>query len=122
MTDVRAAFLDQARSCRELGSPLTAAICATLAEALEPASGPVARTVLDWPGDASSRGDSVPLRICGGLHASVLTAADGELAAAYQARKVSAALLIDVLQRHRDHMLDWLSLPPQTNEVARSAA
>ncbi|WP_282602141.1 DUF2332 domain-containing protein [Paracoccus sp. PARArs4] len=117
---VRDAFRDQARSCRDLGSPLTADICETLAEALQ--DGPVARRVLGWQGDATSRGDSVPLRVCGALHALVLTGRDPALADAYAARNVSAALLLAAIDAHQDFVLDWLNSPPQTNEVARSAA
>lgn len=118
---VRAAFLDQAQSCRQLGSPLTASICEGFARCLDPSQGVVARHVLNWPGDPRSRADSLPLRLCGALHALVLTGADDGLAWAYAARHVSHDLLIDVLQRHADPILHWLKSPPQTNEVARSA-
>ncbi|WP_108502223.1 DUF2332 domain-containing protein [Paracoccus indicus] len=119
---VRAAFRDQAQSCRQLGSPLTAALCEAFARLLDTSQGAVAQRILAWPGDPSSRADSVPLRLCGALHALVLTGADTQLAQAYAARDVPDALLIDVLQRHADHILNWLESPPQTNEVGRSAA
>ncbi|MEE2860325.1 MAG: DUF2332 family protein [Pseudomonadota bacterium] len=119
---VREAFRDQARSCRDLGSPLTATLCETLAEGLQPSQGAVAARVLDWPGDPSSRADSVPLRLCGALHALVLTGAAPDLAQAYARRDVSAELLVDTMRSHEAMILDWLESPPQTNEVARSAA
>ena len=118
---VRAAFLDQARSCHQLGSPLTAALCEGFARILDPAQGQVAEQILNWPGDPRSRADSLPLRLCGALHALVLTGADETLAQAYQDRDVPDAMLIRVLQDHPDHILHWLTSPPQTNEVARSA-
>ncbi|MBU2956618.1 DUF2332 family protein [Paracoccus sp. 1_MG-2023] len=119
-TTVREAFRDQARACRDLGSPMTADICDLLADALQ--DGPVADRMLDWPGDPSSRGHSVPLRLCGALHALVLTGRDAALADAYAARRVDADLLLAAIDGHRDFVLDWLDSPPQTNEVARSAA
>lgn len=119
---VRAAFHDQARSCRQLGSPLTARICDSLADVLAPDQGLTARRVLNWPGDPSSRADSVPLRLCGGLHALVLTGAAADLARAYAAGDVNPDLLVATLRDHDATLEVWLDSPPQTNEVARSAA
>lgn len=119
---VRNAFRNQAGSCRHLGSPLTAQICDTLAEVLSPGQGRVARRVLDWPGDPSSHADSVPLRLCGGLHAMVLTGAAPHLARAYAAGGVTAEQLLAALHEHEVSLLEWLDRPPQTNEVGRSAA
>lgn len=119
---VRAAFRDQAASCRALGSDFTALLCDGLADLLQPDQGAVATKVLTWPGDPSSRADSVPLRLCGGLHALVLTGADPALAALYRARRYDGRALLDALAAHEAMLLDWLDSPPQTNEVARSAA
>lgn len=119
---VRQAFRDQAISCRDLGSPLTAAICDTLADALDPGQGPVARRVLGWPGDPSSRGHSVPLRLCGALHALVLTDKAPALAAAYAAGRADEGLLLDAIRAQEDVVMRWLDSAPQTNEVGRSAA
>lgn len=119
---VRAAFRDQARSCRQLGSPLTARICESLAGILAPEHGQAARRILCWPGDPSSRADSVPLRLCGGLHALVLTGMAPDLARAYDAGDVAPDLLSATLRAHDATLVDWLDSPPQTNEVARSAA
>lgn len=118
----RAAFRDQAQSCRMLGSPLTGRICDLLAEGLDTDQGAVARRVLDWPGDPHSRADSVPLRLCGALHALVLTGADPELALAYAAGQPTSGLLLQALIRHENAILGWLDNPPQTNEVGRAAA
>jgi hypothetical protein len=94
---------------------------AGLADGLAPGD-PVADQVLGWPGDPSSKADSVPLRLAGGLHALVLTGQDPALAAAYAdpaADPTGPALL--AIQRHPAFLLDWLASPPQTNEVRRSA-
>ncbi|TJZ94161.1 DUF2332 domain-containing protein [Paracoccus gahaiensis] len=119
---VRDAFRDQARACAGLGSPLTAALCRSLPDRLKAVGGPLAARVLDWPGDPSSSADSVPLRLCGALHALVLTGAAPDLAQAYAAAEVPNPLLEDMLHVHRAAILGWLDSPPQTNEVARSAA
>ncbi|MBC9245880.1 DUF2332 family protein [Paracoccus sp. 11-3] len=119
---VRRAFRDQATACRMLGSDFTAGICDMLARVLQPDQGPVAEQVLGWRGDPSGKADSVPLRLCGGLHALVLTGLSPDLVRAYTNREIGPALLIDAIQRHRCFLHEWLQSPPQTNEVARSAA
>lgn len=119
---VRAAFRAQAEACRALGSPFTAGLCDLLATDLARGQGPVAARVLGWQGDPAGRADSVPLRLCGALHALVLSAADKELGAGYARRNVPAVLLRAALARHAGFVLEWLESPPQTNEVARSAA
>lgn len=118
---VRQAFHDQAAACAALGSPLMARLMSGLAEALSPGD-PVTDRVLGWPGDPSSRADSVPLRLAGGLHALVLTGQDPDLAAAYAAPDtdpIDAALA--AIRAHPEHLCSWLGSPPQTNEVRRSA-
>lgn len=117
----RAAFADQARSCRALGSELTAQVLERLGPALQPEQGAVAQRVLDWPGDCSSRGASVPLRMAGALHALVLSGADPALAAAYAQGDVPTDLLLAAIDTHSAHFLHWLDNPPQTNEVGRAA-
>lgn len=122
MSGVRDAFADQAQSCRDLGSDLTARIVETLGTALQPDQGAVARRVLDWPGDVSSRGASVPLRLAGALHAQVLQGRAPALAAAYARGEAPAGLLLDTIAEHQAVILRWLDHAPQTNEVGRSAA
>lgn len=119
---VRAAFRRQAASCRALGSPFTAALCDMLAQTLRPHHGAVADHVLGWTGDPGSAAESLPLRLCGALHALVLTQADSALAAAYIARRADAGVVMAALAAHEATILAWLDSPPQTNEVARSAA
>ena len=118
----RKAFADQAVSCRALGSDLTARVVERLGLALDPSQGPVAARVLGWPGDASSRGESVPLRLAGALHHLVLSSRAPALAAAYAAGDPSRAALLAAIADNEALVLDWLDSPPQTNEVGRSAA
>lgn len=121
MNHVRQAFRDQAQACAALGSPLMQRLMTGLADRLAPGN-PITDHVLGWTGDPSSRGDSLPLRLAGGLHALVLTGKDPALAAAYACPNVDpieAALA--AIQSHPDFLLDWLNRPPQTNEVRRAA-
>ncbi|MDT8856959.1 DUF2332 family protein [Paracoccaceae bacterium Fryx2] len=122
---VRAAFRDQATACAALGSPQTARLLAGLADAMTGDTAVAAR-VLGWPGDPSWRGESVALRLAGGLHALVLGGQDGALAAAYaDPAAVSDRQLVAVAQaamaRHEAFLLRWIDSAPQTNEVRRSA-
>lgn len=121
---VARAFCRQAASCRDLGSPLVAALCALVAERGLPDSR-TRRRIATWPGLARSDADAVPLRLCGALHRLVLDEADAGLAAAFP----PAPLDRDRLWRaagaavtaHDAFIAAYLDRPPQTNEVARSA-
>ena len=123
MTAWREAFALQAEACRALGSPLTARICEQLAPILAGDDSALAWRVRTWPGDPSHRADSVPLRLCGALHALVLSGRDPELAQAY-AEADDASLhqrISEAIQNHQSHILEWIEHAPQTNEVARAA-
>jgi hypothetical protein len=122
---LREAFRHQAAVCAEMGSPFTSALCALMADRLEPGD-PVSDRVLGWPGDPSNRADALPLRLAGALHALVLDRRDANLVAAYPPalpdmeilwRTVTAAFAA-----HREFILCRLDGPPQTNETQRSAA
>lgn len=120
MTPVRDAFRDQAKSCAALGSPLMERLMTGLGQALVPGD-PVSDRVLKWSGDPSSRADSVPLRLAGGLHALILTGQAASLAAAYASGDDPTETAIATIRQHPAFLLDWLTSPPQTNEVRRSA-
>jgi hypothetical protein len=120
VTTVREAFRDQARSCAALGSPLMDRLMSGLADRLAPGD-PVADRVLGWQGDPSSKADSVPLRLAGGLHALILTDMAPELTTAYSSGEDPTEAALAVIRAHPDFLLDWLKSPPQTNEVRRSA-
>lgn len=120
---VRAAFAEQAGWCEKLGSPFTARLCSVLGATLDRTTG-TGRRALDWPGDPSSSADALALRLCGGLHALVRSGAVPALAALYPPHNLAdpaelAEALGPVLAR--DDLPGWLDLPPQTNEVGRSA-
>ena len=120
MTFVRQAFRQQAKACASLGSPLMERLMTGLANRLEPGE-PVADRVLGWQGDPSSKADSVPLRLAGGLHALVMAGKDPDLDTAYSSGTDPVPAALCAIARHPAFLLDWLQSPPQTNEVRRSA-
>jgi hypothetical protein len=122
---IRQAFAEQAEACAERGSPFTGRLCEALARVID-RSTPVGQRVLDWPGQPDARGESVPLRLVGGLHALVRRGSLPGLAAHYPPHplpdlQVLEKALAEVLPTADDRLLPWLDLPPQTNEPMRSA-
>ena len=115
------AFEMQAVACDALGSPFTARLMRLLDGAIPP--GPLRERIEGWPGDVSNRGDSVPLRLAGGLHA--LARAGDPLAATYPPNEADdealASALSDAMAREPEALLRALDNPPQTNEVRRAA-
>lgn len=119
------AFLDQARSNRELGSPFTAQVLRLMADRLNPGT-PAVDRMLAWRGDVGNRGASLALRFLGGLHRLVLTGACPELVACYPPNRAPddatlGAALDCAIRDHQDVLLSALETPPQTNEVRRAA-
>ena len=86
-------------------------------------AGPVTDRIFAWTGDISPRGQSVPLRLAGALHALHLTG-DEMLATVYPPHVANDEKLwqavSEVLVSRADHIQSWLNSPPQTNEVRRS--
>lgn len=122
---LRDAFLSQAEACTKLGSPFMGRLCRLFAERLEP-GGAVADRLLNWPGDLTAAGQSVPLRIAGSLHGLILDGVDADLRAVYPPNEASDAALWAAIEaafaRHETRLMQWLDSPPQTNEVRRAAA
>lgn len=119
------AFARQADHCDAMGSPLTARVLRLLAERMMP-DGPVTSRVLGWQGDPGTGHDALALRLAGGLHALVLDRIDPVLHRAYaNAHDLSDLTLWralkDAMAQHPDMLMRWLDLPPQTNELRRSA-
>ncbi|MGL4311126.1 MAG: DUF2332 domain-containing protein [Paracoccaceae bacterium] len=121
----RDAFDAQAAACRELGSPFTARLLAGLAGQGLP-DGAVKRRIESWPGVIDATGDAIALRLAGALHALVLERHDAVLSAIYPPAKTSDHMLLTAVMnaiiRHEALLMQWMDRPPQTNEVARSAA
>lgn len=120
---VRESFRTQATACKELGSPFTARLLRLLADDLAPGT-PLADHILNWPGDPTSRGDALALRLAAGLHALVLSQRDAGLAALYARPEGPKAELLQglraALHQHAAFLSDWLTSPSQTNEPRRS--
>lgn len=117
------AFADQTRACRALGSGLTARVCESLARVIAADQGPVGRRVKSWPGNPAVGADSLPLRLCGALHALVLSGQAPALAQAYAAGGTPdlERIIAETIQTHSRAILEFIEHAPQTNEVARSA-
>lgn len=114
-------FEAQAKACDALGSPFTARICRAVTSLLD-AGTETGKCILGWPGDPAA--DAMSLRLCGGLHALVLTGSDNTLAAVYPPNKVDdatlKAALAKAIRRHDAQLLRFMASPPQTNEISRS--
>jgi hypothetical protein len=122
---MRDVFRAQAETCDGLGSTFTGSVLRAAADSLGGAD-TVATRLRSWTGDTSAAGQSVPLRLAGGLHALVLTGQDPDLAALYppNARPDDADLrtaIAAAFEDQADHLHRWLDSPPQTNETGRAA-
>lgn len=122
--NLREALISQAGHCDALDSPFMARMLPLLAE-VWPAGSALDEAVLAFDGDIGPKGHSLPLRLASGLHALVLTQRDPDLVAAYPPHTVTDGVLKDsvgtALATHEAFLLDWITSPPQTNEVRRSA-
>lgn len=117
---VREAFRNQALFCDRSGTPLTAAVVRGLEAALD-RSTETGRRTLDWAGNPRGSGDSVPLRLAGGMHALARRKADPRLVRLYAGDLAGAeAVIRDVVHRFDAELATWLDSPPQTNETGRA--
>nr|WP_283055202.1 DUF2332 family protein [Thetidibacter halocola] len=120
---MRGAFRDQAGHCAAMDSPFMDRLCRMLADRLQPGTALTDR-LFGWPGDVGPKVDSLPLRLCGGLHALRLQGRAG-LAAVYPPNAADDETLwqaVDgALTTEAQFLNDWIDSPPQTNEVRRSA-
>jgi hypothetical protein len=118
------AFDYQAQACTTLGSPFMGQLCRVLATRLVRGT-PLTDRLFDWQGDIGPRGDSVPLRLCGALHALRLQGG-AALTAVYPPHIATDDALwlavSQVLADHTDFIDAFIYSPPQTNEVRRAAA
>lgn len=121
----RERFQEQARWCRDFGSPFTAALLDALADDVA-AFGPTAAILAEIPD--LRRADAVPLRVAGALNALALSGRDPDLAAQYppQRRAFDIAELLPralaAMEREPAWFADFLKYPPQTNETRRAIA
>ncbi|MFJ5234286.1 DUF2332 domain-containing protein [Kitasatospora sp. NPDC088391] len=121
-----AMFHHQAEACAELGSPLSAALLRRAVADLAD-GGPCAAAIAgheDAPGP-----DAVALRLLGAVHALVLSGRAPELAAHYPSvggrfdpadPDAPWPAFRDAVAAHLPFVREWLTRPPQTNEVGRA--
>lgn len=125
MSTLADAFRSQATSCGHLGSPFMARLFTMLA-AHWPGDTALAQKCASFSGSIGPKGASLPLRIAGGLHALVLRGADPELTALYPPNTPDDTRfqegIVQAIYDHDGFLTDWISSPPQTNEIRRSAA
>lgn len=123
--EIRQAFREQIVAGQTLDSPFTARLGALMVERLD-GSTTVGRRVLAWEGDPGTRGDLLPTRLAGALHALVIDGRDEGLKAVYPPNEVSDDALwrgiIHAFGEHENFILERLRFAPQTNEVRRSSA
>lgn len=112
------AFHGQVAYCEKNNSPITAAVCRSLIEALDTTTQTGAR-VLGWLGNPVA--DAVPLRLAGGVHSLWQRGMAPELAPIFERGLVDATAMRALLARQDAALLPWLDGPPQTNEPGRSA-
>jgi hypothetical protein len=120
---IQEAFAFQAQACASLGSPFMEQLMRACATHSWPA-GMVRDRIFAWTGDISPRGQSVPLRLAGALHALHLQG-HASLTPVYPPHCVDDATLWDAVSATLISDVDainaWLDSPPQTNEVRRAA-
>ncbi|MFI5778311.1 DUF2332 domain-containing protein [Nocardia sp. NPDC051570] len=115
-----------ARACAQLGSPLYAALLPEVADDVA-AGGPCAAALAGY--EDAERDAAIPLRFLAAVHALALSGAAPELAAYYPSTNPHAepqpngrvwAAFRRVVADHPEWIRDWLTRPPQTNEVGRT--
>ncbi|CAN7455080.1 DUF2332 domain-containing protein [Neorhizobium sp. LjRoot104] len=123
--EIRQAFREQVVAGELLGSPFTSRLGRLMLARLDRSTA-VGRRILSWEGDPSTRGDIVPTRLAGALHALVIDGKDDNLKAAYPPNNVTDdalwAAILQALETHETFILERLDFAPQTNEVRRSSA
>jgi hypothetical protein len=124
------AYLEQqARACRVLGSPLYAALLPLIEQDVRD-GGPCADALAPCLGPDTAVDDAIPLRLLGGVHALALSGRAPDLAAHYPSaggvfdpeRPAAAWPAFRAAVAGRPEWIaDWLTRPPQTNEVGRAS-
>jgi hypothetical protein len=120
--DVRAAFANQVAYCQANNAPVTGAIVAGIAAALDEDS-VFGQRVLGWQG--APLADALPLRCAAGFHALHRAGKAPELDQVYAgvARDLAVRKGIAAIIAERGYaLLPWLDSPPQTNEAGRSSS
>jgi len=123
-------FRKQAEFCHLLGSPFSAALLEQAADAFEAGDDIVARYMPWWDGSTAGdvATDVLPLRFLGCAHALALSGDVPALARHYPSCGGDGIAdgvwghALEAFAAHEDFTADYVTQPPQTNEVARSGA
>ncbi|MGD9483218.1 DUF2332 domain-containing protein [Streptomyces sp. TRM70308] len=116
----------QGEACAELGSPLYAELFARAAEDVR-AGGPCAEAIAGHEDAAGPQ--ALALRLAGGVHALALSGRAPALARFYPSAggafspavaEAAWAAFRDTVAAELPRVRDWLTRPPQTNEVGRA--
>ena len=126
-TALESIFLGQARACRNLGSPFSAAVLEVMLDDLK-AGGVFAEVLAPFAGlDLQGQIDAAtPIRPLGWAHDLALSREAPALAALYPPTvteadpQALAAVLIPLARARRDELVAFIASPPQTNEVRRT--
>ncbi len=116
-------FEQIAASCEKMGSPFTAALSRASISCLDQST-KTGQRILNWPSDPHP--DALALRLFGGLQSLAISNAEDDLRLVYPPNQVADTVLVEVvrsaIKQHDDWLCAFISSPPQTNEIARSAA
>ncbi len=121
--DLAEHFEEQAGWCDLLGSPFTASLLRAMKADLE-TDGVMADLVGNWP--SNPRADALGLRLTGALHHAVLTGKSEALSEVYPAEgrdwdmEIAWPVADDFLIENKDWVMNFIQMPPQTNETRRS--
>lgn len=116
----------QAKACDKLGSPLYGSLLRDIARDIDD-RGPCAAVLEGY--ETIDFDSAVPLRLLAGVHALVLSGAAADLAPFYPSSGASVrahdpagawAPFRQVVAERAEWIRDWLTRPPQTNEVGRA--
>ncbi len=125
MIQLTEAFNAQADACENLDSPFTALLLRQVAKNLGD-DHPVGAHLHNWPDYDNFRSGAVALRLAGALHSLVLLKMDAELAKVYPPNICTPDELWKVvncaMKQHHEHIIGWMTSPPQTNEIRRCNA
>ena len=115
-------FEFQANLAKRMGSPFYADLLFELGGLITEDSA-IGKVFSAWQGEPNH--DAVALRFVAALHYLVITKQDAELVDIFPPAlkivgKARANILRQAIGKHESLILDYLKLPPQTNEVGRS--
>lgn len=119
------AFASQAALCRKFGSPFTGQVLDCFAAIVDHDT-EFGSAVLGWSGNPGALDDALPLRVSAAFHALARSGRNSDISGVYPPNRapsdeVLKVALTSALNEEPTWLKSWLTFPPQTNEVGRSA-